>query len=171
MRLGELVTELGGPSPSSLRGRLANLVDLGAVAKRGGGMPYAVENELTDVGRDLLDAVDALAAWLARAPREPIPLGSVAAQAATKALARGWESTTLQALAARPLSLTQLDGLIGELSYPTLERRLAALRATGLAEPTSDGDRPLYRVSQWGGEAQEPIAAAARFERLHMGKR
>jgi DNA-binding HxlR family transcriptional regulator len=171
MRLGELLPELGGPSPSTLRTRLTELVDLGAVAKRGGGMPYAVENELTDVGRDLLDAVDALAAWLSRAPQEPIPLGSVAARAATKALAQGWESTMLDAFAARPLSLTQLNGLIGQLSYPALERRLAALRATGLVEPTSDGNRPLYRVSQWGREARDPIAAAARFERLHMDER
>jgi DNA-binding HxlR family transcriptional regulator len=168
MRLGELLKELGGPSQSTLRGRLTDLVALEAVAKRGGSMPFAVENELTDVGRGLLHVVDALAAWLSRAPEGEIPLGSVAARGAIKALVGGWESTMLRAFAARPLSLTQLDRLIAPLSYPALERRLSALRAMGLVEPVPPGDRAPYAVSQWGREAVGPIVAAARFERLHM---
>jgi len=170
MRLGELLKELGGPSQSTLRGRLGDLVALGATAKRGGGMPYAVENELTDVGRDLLRVVEALAAWLSRAPAGPIPLGSVAAKGAIKALVGGWESTMLRVFAARPLSLTQLDRLIAPLSYPALERRLSALRATGLVEPVPNGARAPYAVSRWGREAVGPISAAARFERIHMSE-
>jgi len=170
MRLGELLKELGGPSQTTLRGRLSDLTALGAVAKRGGGMPYAVENELTDAGKDLLQVVDALGAWLERAPDGPIPLGSVAAKGAMKALAGGWESTMLRAFAARPLSLTQLDRLIGDLSYPALERRLAAMRSTGLVEPAPTGLRPPYRVSNWGREAVGPVTAAANFERLHLSQ-
>jgi DNA-binding HxlR family transcriptional regulator len=168
MRLGELLKELGGPSQTTLRGRLSELVALGAVAKRGGSMPYAVENELTEVGGDLLHVVEALDVWLSRAPGGPIPLGSVAAKGAIKALRGGWESTMLRAFAARPLSLTQLDRLITPLSYPSLERRLSALRATDLVEPVPNGTRAPYEVSRWGREAVGPIAAAARFERLHM---
>lgn len=168
MRLGELLKELGGPSQTTLRGRLTDLVALGAVAKRGGGMPYAVENELTDAGRDLLQVVEALATWLSRAPAGPIPLGSVAAKGAIKALVGGWESTMLRAFAARPLSLTQLDRLIAPLSYPALERRLSALRATGLVEPVPNGARAPYGVSRWGRETVGPISAAARFEGIHI---
>lgn len=168
MRLGELLKELGGPSQTTLRGRLTDLVALGAVVKRGGGMPYAVENELTDAGQDLLQVVDAIEAWLAHAPEGPIPLGSVAAKGSIKALAAGWESTMLRAFAARPLSLTQLDRLIGSLSYPALERRLGALRATGLVEATPAEARTPYRISHWGREGMGPLVAAARFERLHM---
>src|SRR5262245_19066346 len=80
MRLGELLKELGGPSQATIRGRLTDLVALGAVKKRGGGMPYAVENELSDVGRDLARVVDAIEHWLSRAPGGAIPLGSVAAK-------------------------------------------------------------------------------------------
>ncbi len=170
MRLGELLKELGGPSQSTLRGRLADLVALGAVAKRGGGMPYAVENQLADAGRDLLQVVEALAAWLSHAPAGPIPLGSVAAKGAIKALVGGWESTMLRVFAARPLSLTQLDRLIAPLSYPALERRLSALRATRLVEPVPNGARAPYAVSRWGREAVGPISAAARFERIHMSE-
>jgi len=170
MRLGELLKELGGPSQTTLRGRLTDLVALGAVAKRGGGMPYAVENNLTDAGRDLLQVVEAIERWLARAPEGSIPLGSVAAKGAIKALSGGWESTMLRAFAARPLSLTQLDRLIGSLSYPALERRLGALRATGLVKATPAGARTPYRISRWGREGMGPLAAAARFERLHMAE-
>jgi DNA-binding HxlR family transcriptional regulator len=171
MRLGELLKELGGPSQSTLRGRLSDLVALGAVAKRGGGMPFSVENGLTeDAGRDLLRVVEALAAWLSRAPAGPIPLGSVAAKGAIKALVGGWESTMLRVFAARPLSLTQLDRLIAPLSYPALERRLSALRATGLVEPVPNGARAPYAVSRWGREAVGPVSAAARFERIHMSE-
>jgi DNA-binding HxlR family transcriptional regulator len=168
MRLGEILKELGGPSQTTLRGRLTDLVALGAVAKQGGGMPYSVENELTETGRDLLQVVDSIERWLAHAPEGPIPLGSVAAKGAIKALAGGWESTMLRAFAARPLSLTQLDRLIGALSYPALERRLGALRATGLVEAVPAGARTPYRISHWGREAMGPLVAAARFERLHM---
>jgi DNA-binding HxlR family transcriptional regulator len=170
MRLGELAKELGEPSQTTLRGRLTDLVALGAVAKRGGGMPYAVENDLTDTGRALLQVVDAIERWLGRAPEGPIPLGSVAAKDAIKALAGGWESTMLRAFAARPLSLTQLDHLIGGLSYPALERRLGALKATGLVEATPTGARTPYRIGRWGREGMGPLVAAARFERLHMAK-
>lgn len=170
MRLGELLKELGGPSQTTLRGRLTDLVGLGAVEKRGGGMPYAVENELTAVGQDLLQVVEALAIWLSRSPAGPIPLGSVAAKGAIKALVGGWESTMLRAFAARPLSLTQLDRLITPLSYPALERRLSALRATGLVEPVPNGARAPYGVSRWGREAIGPISAAARFERIHLSE-
>ena len=141
-----------------MRGRLTDLVALEAVAKRGGSMPYAVENELTDVGRDLLYVIDALAVWLSQAPEGQIPLGSVAARGAIKALTGGWESTMLRAFAARPLSLTQLDRLIGALSYPALERRLSALRAMGLVEPVPNGDRAPYAVSRWGREAVGPLS-------------
>lgn len=168
MRLGELLKDLGGPSQTTLRGRLTDLVTIGAVVKRGGGMPYAVENELTDAGHDLLHVVESIEAWLSKAPDGPIPLGSVAAKGAMKALAGGWESTMLRAFAARPLSLTQLDRLIGSLSYPALERRLGALRATGLVKAMPNGARTPYRISHWGREGMGPLAAAARFERLHM---
>lgn len=170
MRLADLLKELGGPSQTTLRGRLTDLVALGAVAKRGGGMPYAVENDLTDAGRDLLRVIDSIEAWLSKAPDGPIPLGSVAAKGAMKALAGGWESTMLRAFAARPLSLTQLDRLIGSLSYPALERRLGALRATGLVKAAPAGARTPYGISHWGREGMGPLAAAARFERLHMAE-
>ena len=50
----------------------------------------------------------------------------------------------MRALAARPLSLTELDSLISDLSYPALERRLSSMRIAGLveAQPSQRGRRP-----------------------------
>jgi DNA-binding HxlR family transcriptional regulator len=169
MRLAELRGELGGPAQTTLRGHLRSLAEVGAVLKCGGGMPYAVENELTEAGRELLEVTEILAGWLARAPEGPITLGSVGAKGTIKALAGGWESTMLRAFSARPFSLTELDSLIGGLSYPALERRLSAMRATGLVEPVpAGGDRTPYVLTRWGREAAGPLSAAARFERLHL---
>jgi DNA-binding HxlR family transcriptional regulator len=169
MRLAELRSELGGPAQTTLRGHLRKLVEVGAIAKEGGGMPYSVENELTVAGRDLLAVTQAVAGWLEQAPGGPVPLGSVGAKGAIKALAGGWESTMLRAFAARPLSLTQLDRLIADLSYPSLERRLSAMKATGLVGPgPTDGERTPYVITRWAREGVGPLAAAARFERTHI---
>ena len=58
------------------------------------------------------------------APEGPLALGSSTAKSAIKALVEGWGTNMIRALAARPLSLTELNGLISGLSYPSLERRL-----------------------------------------------
>jgi hypothetical protein len=126
--------------------------------------------ELSRAGADLLVATRALEVWLAKAPQGPIPLGSEAAKGAVKALAGAWESTVLRALAGGPLSLVQLDSLIGSLSYPALERRLSAMRAAGLAEPTGNGSRDgiPFAVTPWARHGIGLIASAAHFERQHM---
>jgi DNA-binding HxlR family transcriptional regulator len=165
MRLGELRARLGGPAQTTLRGHLAKLVDFGAVSKQ---PPGAKEFNLTDMGRELLLVTRILEDWLHSAPNDPIPLGSEAAKGTIKALVGGWQSAMLRALAARPLSLTQLDRLIGSISYPSLERRLSAMRATGLVEAVPDGEGTPYVVTQWGRRGVGPISAAARFERRYL---
>lgn len=168
MRVGELVEELGGPSKATVRARLDDLVALGAVAKSGGGMPYAVRSELTDVGCDLLPVVDSVDGWLSRAPDGAILLDSAAAKEAVRALVAAWDSSMLHALATGPQSLTGLDRDIDALSYPALERRLGALRSAGLVEPLPSGSGRPVRIGRWGREGAEPLLAAAGFERTHM---
>jgi DNA-binding HxlR family transcriptional regulator len=77
----------------------------------------------------------------------------------------------MRALAAKPLSLTELDSLITGLNYPSLERRLAAMRLAGQVEkmPGRDGGTP-YAVTEWLRRAVAPLSAAARWERLHLGE-
>jgi DNA-binding HxlR family transcriptional regulator len=169
MRQSDLHRELGNPAQTTLRGHLAKLKALGAVRRQmNGDRAHVVENELTDKGEELLVVIESLAVWLARSPGGPVPLGSEQAKGAVKALAGAWESTVLCTLARAPLSLTQLDRLIGPLSYPALERRLAAMRATGLVEEVKGGDGRSHSVTAWARRGVGPIAAAARFERLFM---
>jgi hypothetical protein len=76
----------------------------------------------------------------------------------------------LRALAARPLSLTELSSVINDHSYPALERRLSAMRAARQLEPWPSGDRGAkpYGVTEWTRQAVAPIAAAGRCERKHL---
>jgi len=168
-RLAELRADLGGPAQSTLRGNLAKLMELG-VLSRGSGRRSALAYQLTEFGRDLLLAVSAVEAWLKMAPHGPVALESSAGKIAIKALIGGWASTVVRALAARPLTLTELDKLIDSHTYPALERRLSAMRMAGLIEiDSNDGSTSRrYTVSSWLRRAIGPLSVAARCERRHM---
>jgi DNA-binding HxlR family transcriptional regulator len=172
MRLAELRKEIGGPAQTTLRGNLGNLIEMGALEKRqnGGGSSTAA-NALTPVGGELLLVADAIETWLSRAPDGPIRLESELGKAAIKALVGGWGSTMLRALAARPFSLTELDNLISAFSYPSLERRLAALRLSGcLLQVSGNGGGTPYAVTDWLRQGMAPMLAALRCERRQMAK-
>lgn len=172
MRLAELRKATGLPAQTTLRGHLTTLVELGVLQKRPTQqMPYAVENELTTLGHGMLEVADRLETWLDNAPDGPIPLESAAAKGAIKALVDGWESKMMRALAARPLSLTQLDRLISDFSYPALERRLASMRLAGLVEgQRGQGGGTPYSVTDWARLGVAPLAAASHCERVYMGE-
>lgn len=172
LRLPDLRERIGGAAQTTLRGQVGNLRGIGALEGRAvGGMPYAVENELTDAGRALLSVADLVEVWLTRAPQGAIALGSEPAKGAIRALIGGWGSAMLRALAARPLSLTELSSVIGDHSYPALERRLSAMRAARLVEPCSEerasAGKP-YSVTEWTRLAIGPLVAAGRCECRHM---
>jgi DNA-binding HxlR family transcriptional regulator len=171
MRLAELRKATGLPAQTTLRGHLAALTETGLIAKRPTEqMPYAVENELTPMGREMLEVARQLEIWLSLAPDGPIAIDSGAAKGAVKALVDGWGSTMMRALAAGPLSLTELDSLIPGLSYPALERRLSSMRIAGLVEarPSQRAGTP-YGVTEWARLGIAPLAAATHCERVHMG--
>ncbi len=160
-----------GFSPeTTMRGYLRALDQTGVLTRRrrddfAGGLDF----ELTDSGRCLLSVKEVLQIWLAAAPEGPLLLGSAAAKSAVKALVEGWDTNMMRALAAGPLTLTELDSLITGLSYPSLERRLAAMRLAGQVQktPGRDGGVP-YAVTEWLRRAVGPISAAVRWERQHL---
>jgi DNA-binding HxlR family transcriptional regulator len=171
LRLPDLRERLGGAAQTTLRGQVGNLRGFGALERHvRSGMPYTVENELTDVGRGVLGVADIVEAWLARAPQGAIALGSEPAKGALRALIGGWGSTMLRALAARPLSLTELDSVIVDLSYPSLERRLSAMRAARQVEARPNGGRGAkpFAVTDWTRQAVSPLIAAGRCECSHL---
>lgn len=171
LRLPDLRERIGGAAQTTLRGQVGNLRGIGALERHvRSGMPYTVENELTNVGRGVLAVADIVEAWLTRAPQGAIALGSEPAKGAIRALVGGWGSTMLRALAARPLSLTELSSVIGDLSYPALERRLSAMRAARLVEPRPNGGRGAkpYAVTDWTRQAIGPLVAAGHCECLYL---
>lgn len=172
MRLAELRRASGLPAQTTLRGHLGILREVGALTRTSAKeTPHAVENELTPMGRELLEVARLLEAWLNRAPDGPIALDSEKAKSTIKAFVDGWSSAIMGDLARRPMSLTELDSAIAELSYPALERRLSSMRMASLieAEP-SRGTRIPYAVTEWARRGVLPLAAASRFERLHLGE-
>lgn len=171
LRLPDLRERIGGAAQTTLRGQVGNLRGIGALERHvRSGMPYTVENELTPIGLGVLSVAEVVEAWLARAPQGSIPLGSESAKGAIRALIGGWGSRMLRALAARPLSLTELSSVINDHSYPALERRLSAMRAARQLELKpirSKGGKP-YGVTEWTRQAAGPIAAAGHCECRHL---
>ncbi len=163
----ELRGDTGSPAQTTLRAQLKRLVEINAIAKqRRNHFPGVIDYELSEGGRELLFVIAVLEDWLNRAPNGPLLLEGNAAKAAIKALTEGWSTTMLRVLAAGPHSLTELDRVIGSLSYPSLERRLGTLRFAGQikARPGSGRGTP-YAVTDWLRQGIAPLTAAARWER------
>jgi DNA-binding HxlR family transcriptional regulator len=170
MRLADLRWATGLPAQTTLRGHLASLGDLGVLEKRPTArVPYAVESSLTPMGHDLLGVAAGLERWLSQAPEGPVSLETGAGKGIVKALVDGWSSTIMSGLGSKPMSLTELDRLIPDLSYPALERRLSSMRMAGLIEACeSHGAGTPYAVTDWARRGIAPLAAAGRCERVHM---
>ena len=153
-----------------MRGHLRKLTELGILERtQRNDFPGNLDYELGAAGRELLPVVHVVNAWLSLAPEGPIAPASPTAKSAIKALVEGWSTSIIRALAARSLSLTELDRLISSLSYPSLERRLQAMRLAGQIEARpSRGRGTPYSVTDWLRRAIGPLAAAARWERKHV---
>jgi DNA-binding HxlR family transcriptional regulator len=173
MRLAELRRATGLPAQTTLRGHLTSLGEIGVVCKRPTTqMPYAVENELTRMGREMLEVADRLESWLRLAPDGPISLETGGARGIVKAFVDGWGSTMMRSLAGRPMSLTELDRRIVELSYPALERRLSSMKMAALVEPRpGPGGGTPYALTDWARRGVAPLVAAVHCERRYLRKR
>jgi DNA-binding HxlR family transcriptional regulator len=168
--LHDLARRAGVPNWTGLRGNIGNLIGLGALEKRGpDGEPGVLDNALTPFGYDLLSVGTVLDAWLVRAPSGPLGPETADARDAIRALTSAWGSTILRALAVRSLSVSELDDLLGSLTYPAIARRITAMGDAGLVETAGeDGRGPAYAPTRWLREAMGPLMAAMRCESLHL---
>jgi DNA-binding HxlR family transcriptional regulator len=163
----DLHRSVGSPPQSTMRVYTRTLEKLGVLERRRQSeFPATAEYSLTPGGEALLQVASLLQEWLMAAPDGPILLGSMAAKSATKALVGGWSSNIVRAVAARALSLTELNVLIPKVSYPTLERKLGAMRIAKLVEPQpGDGRGTPYGPTEWLRKATIPLTSAAAWER------
>jgi DNA-binding HxlR family transcriptional regulator len=130
--------------------------------------PGLVEHLLTDAGVDLLVVIAALEGWLGQRPKGSLSFESTAGGSAIKSLSDSWHATLLQTMAPGPISLGGLANEIRTVSYPSVARRLSAMRITGQVEacPGVAGTTP-YAVTEWMQRSVVPLAAAVRWEQLH----
>lgn len=172
-QLQVLMRSLGYPPQSTLRLYLQTLAEVGVIdRRRRSEFPTSVDYEITEAGQGLLKVAGTLQAWLQQAPSGPTELGSTAARSAIKALVEGWGSNIVRALATRPLSLTELNSLIPRVSYPSLERRLTAMRQVDLLEVRSVAGRMTpYGVTEWLRQATAPVVSAVAWERTFAEER
>ena len=167
-RLVELHEEVGWSAASTLRAAVSSLREVGALIRPGEDSATA----LSLAGQEMLRVADVVEAWLARCPKGPIAPDGEGAKVALKALAGGWDSTLMRALATRPLTLNQLSEAIPQVSYPSLERRIAWMRETGQVEQLEkNGVGTPYAGTDWLRRAVAPICVAGRCERRHMDRR
>jgi DNA-binding HxlR family transcriptional regulator len=154
---------------ASLRAEVKRLRAVGALERRVLlGMPYTVEDRLTESGIALLGVADLLRSWLLSRPEQPAQLGTDEAKAAIKALSASWRSGIRRELTASPSSLGELSDALPENSYPSLARCLSAMKETRQVEtlPRANGRKP-YSLTAWGRQADTPLAAASAWELLH----
>jgi DNA-binding HxlR family transcriptional regulator len=140
------------------------------VKQSAGGQGNAVATRLGPAGKDLLTVAEVLEGWLSECPAKPIELDEAHAAVALKALAGGWGSSLMRALATGPSTLTELNERIPEISYPALERRIGWMRTTGQIDALPKQPRGVpYAPTRWLRRAITPLAMAMRCERRHMG--
>jgi DNA-binding HxlR family transcriptional regulator len=163
----DLRRSVGSPPQSTMRLYSRTLTEKGIIERRRRAeFPGSAEYLITDAGRSLLEVAAVVEEWLQVAPEGSISLGSPSSKSALKALVEAWSTNIIRAVAARPLSLTELNRLIPRVSYPSLERRLGAMRLAGLVEPHPGESRGTpYAATEWLRRAVVPLTAAAGWER------
>jgi DNA-binding HxlR family transcriptional regulator len=153
------------PAPTTLRTHIRDLAGLGLIERTiSEGFARSVSHELTPSGHELLTAARLFRRWLDSSPDGSVPLESSAGKKTIRALAEGWSTTILRALAAKPLSLTELDQSIVGANYPALERRLVAMREEGQIAPIPGVTPTRYALTKWMREAVAPILAVSGWE-------
>ncbi|HET8863885.1 MAG TPA: winged helix-turn-helix transcriptional regulator [Solirubrobacterales bacterium] len=169
MRLADLHGSSGSAPQSTVRAYLKNLEREHLLTRRSTHAECAAEFALTSAGRDLLVVVGALRRWLVLSPEGPLDLSTEAGKAAIKALEGGWSSTMLPVLCNGPQSLSVLARTINSVSYPSLDRRLTAMRRAGQVRacPTNGMGTP-YELTTWLKQGVVPLAAAVRWENSHF---
>jgi hypothetical protein len=118
-------------------------------------------------GEQALYVAFILKRWLANCPAGPLEIGPSGA-GAIALLVCGWSATVTHALAGKPRTMKELDQAVEILSFDTVREHVLAMVHTGLVDAWPDAGRETrYAATKWLREGIAPLAASARFERLH----
>lgn len=169
-RLADLQAHVGSGAQTTVRAAVTSLSELGALSSSiVQHSPHAVTTELTAAGIDMLSVDDRVEAWLGLCPDGPISPDSGPARAAIKALVGGWSSRLMRVLADGPRTLTEMDTLISAVSFSSLERRIAWMRATREIEAVEAAGRGTpFVLTDWLRRAVGPVCAAIRCEQRYL---
>jgi DNA-binding HxlR family transcriptional regulator len=116
-------------------------------------------------GEEVLFISFTIEQWLQKATGGAMRIDSAPARRAIPALAEGWSSTVVHALAVEPQTMPELERAVEGLARPALRRQLDAMQEVGLVEARpNDGEGALYAVTDFLRAAIAPLAAGARFE-------
>jgi DNA-binding HxlR family transcriptional regulator len=152
---------------STLHRHLPELLAIGAISRRVvPGPPRQVFYGLGPAGPELCRL---LAAWLALLPAAP---GAGADWRAALGFAEAWAAGLVQALFDGPLTLPEIEvALAPAPGAPTthqLRRLVASATAAGFLHAEGPRAAERHALAERGRYAVGELAAAARFERLHM---
>jgi DNA-binding HxlR family transcriptional regulator len=124
------------------------------------------EYRVTSGGREALFVGFVVERWLQSAPRGPMQLDSRQAEMAVAALADGWSTAVMHALAREPLTFDELFAQAEGLGRRALKRQLAAMKAAGqVEEHVDDALGSIYAITDWLRAGIAPLIASARLER------
>lgn len=123
------------------------------------------EYRVTAGGREALFIGFVVERWLQSAPQGALPFESPEAERAVVALAEGWSSTVMHALARGRLTFEELHAQVAGLGRRALKRQLAAMERAGQVEHIDSGGKVIYAATDWLRAGIAPLIASARLER------
>lgn len=124
------------------------------------------EYRVTVGGREALFVGFVIERWLQSAPQGPLPFEGREAERAVAALADGWSTTVMHALAREPLTFVELHEQVDGLGRRALERQLAAMRDAGqVVTHANSAGQMAYTMTDWLRAGIAPLIASARLER------
>ncbi len=123
------------------------------------------EYRVTAGGREALFVGFVIERWLQSAPQGPLPFESQEAEWAVAALAQGWSTTVMHALAREPHTFGELHSLVEGLGGRALKRLLAAMQGARQIERLDVNGETIYAATDWLRAGIAPLIASARLER------
>jgi len=108
-------------------------------------------------------AAATLERWLHERPSGPLAPGPDS-EPAIEALAAGWSSAAIHALAARPLAAAEAVAAVAPDGRKAAIHALRAMEVAELIVPEPDSDEKRLAASEWLRRGMAPLAAAARLE-------